>query len=93
MSTLIQFRRTVDILKPLRDDKGEMEYADALAYLVKITPQHHPNFIILLRLASFATNPNGLSEKQRELADKFIWRHEELNTDVFRLPNKKSRRL
>lgn len=63
--------RKITTLKPVRT-KGEIKYADALFYLVRVLPYNEPSLEIILSLASFARGKGGLSPKQAQLADKFI---------------------
>lgn len=71
-------RKVTRTYKPIRNDSGEIRYSDALQYLVRTLPQDHPSYTAILSLASYATTNNGLSVKQRELADKFINWYERL---------------
>lgn len=65
-------RKVVKTYRPIRNKNGIIKYSDALQYLVRTIPQDHPSFNTILSLASYATSNNGLSEKQTELAKKFI---------------------
>lgn len=91
--TLIYQRKTVDTLKPIRDEKGNIRYTDALLYLVRVVPIRHPDFKIILSLASYTTQNEGLSVKQAEIADRLINYHESINPGIFNNPSKKSRRF
>lgn len=64
--------------RPIRNSEGNIRYSDALQYLVRTLPQEYPSYNTILSLASYATSNNGLSPKQRDLADKFINWYEEL---------------
>jgi hypothetical protein len=76
----------IKILKPLRDSKGAIKYDIVLPYLVKVCPQDHPNFDLLLSLASYSKSRNGLSVSQAELANKFIKQFEINNSNIFYEP-------
>lgn len=65
-------RKVIRTYKPIRNKEGQIKYADALQYLVRTLPQEHPSYSTILSLASYATSNNGLSIKQRQLADKFL---------------------
>lgn len=71
-------RKVVMTYKPIRGKTGNIKYSDALQYLVRTLPQDHPSYKTILSLASFASSNDGLSVKQRELADKFINWYEKL---------------
>ena len=71
-------RKVVLTYKPIRGETGNIKYSDALQYLVRTLPQDHPSYKTILSLASYATSNDGLSVKQRELADKFINWYEKL---------------
>lgn len=71
-------RKVVKTYKPIRNEQGALLYSDALQYLVRTLPQDHPSYSTILSLASYATTNNGLSVKQRELANKFIHWYENL---------------
>lgn len=85
-------RRTIDVFKPIRNEAGEMGYDRALLYLARVFPINHPDLKIIFSLASYSMS-NGLSEKQRELADKIILYHEKINAGIFSDPQKRSRRF
>ena len=76
----------IKILKPLRNSKGSIKYSDVLPYLVKLCPQDHPNFNLLLSLAAYANGRNGLSVPQAELASKFVKQFETNNPNVLHDP-------
>lgn len=71
-------RKVTRTYRPIRNQCGKIRYSDALQYLVRTLPQDHPSYKTILSLASYATSNNGLSEKQRELADRFISWYEKL---------------
>lgn len=71
-------RKVVKTYRPIRNNEGIIQYADALQYLVRTLPQDHPSYNTILSLASYATCNNGLSLKQEELAKKFISWYENL---------------
>lgn len=71
-------RKVVKTYKPIRNEAGVITYKDALQYLARTIPQEHPSYSTILSLASYATSNDGLSVKQRELADKFIKWYEKL---------------
>jgi len=71
-------RKVVLTNRPIRNSEGNIRYSDALQYLVRTLPQEHPSYNAILSLASYATNNNGLSPKQKDLADKFIHWYEKL---------------
>lgn len=71
-------RKVVLTYKPIRGETGNIKYSEALQYLVRTLPQDHPSYKTILSLASYATSNDGLSVKQRELADKFINWYEKL---------------
>jgi len=62
--------------KPVRNKDGDIRYKDALMYLCRVLPPNEPSLPVIFGLASFSIN-NNLSEKQRKLADKFIYFWEE----------------
>ncbi|MBO7696277.1 MAG: hypothetical protein J6T10_26875 [Methanobrevibacter sp.] len=62
--------------KPIRNKDGDIRYKDALTYLCRVLPPNEPSLPVIFGLASFSIN-NNLSEKQRKLADKFIYFWEE----------------
>ena len=71
-------RKVILTYKPIRGKDGNIKYSDALQYLARTLPQDHPSYKTILSLASYATSNDGLSVKQRELADKFINWYEKL---------------
>ena len=62
--------------KPKRNKEGRMQYKDCLVYLARVLPQNEPTLPVIIGLASFSLN-NVLSEKQRKLANRFIYYWEE----------------
>lgn len=71
-------RKVVKSYKPIRNKEGSIKYSDALQYLVRTLPQDHPSYNTILSLASYASCNNGLTQKQRDLANKFISWYEKL---------------
>lgn len=68
-------KKLVKLKKPIRNESGEMQYSDALKYLVVVLPQDTPSYDFILTLASFAVC-GRLSEKQMKKADEIIWFYE-----------------
>lgn len=52
--------------------EGGFLYAEVLPYLACIYYKKIPNYKIIFGLASYAMTRNGLTEKQRKIADDFI---------------------
>jgi hypothetical protein len=71
---------SVESFKPIRDSKGRWRYQDVLQYLVRVIPQHSRDFGFVLSLASYATEKNGLTKRQSEVADKIIKYYEQEGT-------------
>lgn len=58
--------------KPIYNKNGERLLKDCLVYLCRVLPQNEPTLNILFGLASYSLKNGGLTNKQRELANKFI---------------------
>lgn len=65
-------QRTIDVLKPIRDEKGIAFYTDIFRYLLKLMPQEDRDFDIVAGLLSYASNNNGLTDKQVKLAERIL---------------------
>lgn len=68
--------RTVEVLKPIRDENGMAKYVDIFRYLLKLIPQQDRDFDLIAGLLSYASNNNGLTDKQVKYADRILdyWR-------------------
>lgn len=65
-------KKAIELEIPVRDKKGVFLYSDVLPYLACIYYKKIPNYKIIFGLASYAMTKNGLTEKQRKIADDFI---------------------
>ena len=48
-------KKVITCFKPIRNEKGGMQYKDLLQYLVKVLPQDDPSYSVVLSLASYST--------------------------------------
>ena len=74
---VLKVRKVIESYKPQRNQEGALRYRDALVYLARIISQDDPSFRIILSLASYSVYNQGLTKKQRELADRVIAFYEE----------------
>ena len=65
--------KTLDFEVPFPDvETGAYIYSEVLPFLAIYFYKKIPNYKILFGLASYAMTKNGLTEKQRKIADDFI---------------------
>lgn len=65
-------KKAIELEVPTRKKEGGFLYAEVLPYLACIYYKKIPNYKIIFGLASYAMTRNGLTEKQRKIADDFI---------------------
>lgn len=66
-------RLTLDFDIPLPDiETGAYTYSEVLPFLAVYYYKKIPNYRVLFGLASYAMTKNGLTDKQRKIADDFI---------------------
>lgn len=64
--------KAIELEIPERNNKGVFLYSNVLPYLACVYYKKIPTYKILFGLASYAMTKNGLTEKQRKIADDFI---------------------
>lgn len=64
--------RTIEVLKPIRNESGFVKYVDAFRYLLKIMPQQERDFDLIAGLLSYLSNNNKLTQKQAKLANSIL---------------------
>ena len=64
--------KAIELQIPERTEEGDFFYSDVLPYLACVYYKKIPSYKILFGLASYAMTKNGLTPKQRKIADDFI---------------------
>lgn len=73
-------KKELTVLKPLRNEEGQILYSNLFRYLLKIMPEDHRDFDIVASLLTYVNYHKGLTDKQIDLAERIIdyWRVKEV---------------
>lgn len=64
--------RTVEVLKPIRNEHGSARYVDIFRYLLKVLPSDHRDFDIVASLLTYVNYHDRLTDKQVHLTNRIL---------------------